>query len=85
MTFFNAEIEAADDEQGNVIGDARRCPTHGTVTSSPDGMFDGLCGACEYDADFDYDGDSFNSDEAIIEDAREVAAYTFNDGDDVGF
>jgi hypothetical protein len=29
-------------------GDARRCPRHpGVKTSSDDGMFDGVCGACE--------------------------------------
>ncbi len=29
-------------------GDARRCPRHpGIKTSSPDGLHDGICGACE--------------------------------------
>ena len=29
-------------------GDPRRCPRHPHVaTSSPDGLFDGLCGECE--------------------------------------
>lgn len=29
-------------------GDPRRCPSHPHVTiSSPDGMFDGVCGECE--------------------------------------
>jgi len=33
-------------------GDARRCPRHPNVrTSSPDGMFDGLCGECEAEMD----------------------------------
>lgn len=28
-------------------GDPRRCPVHGTVISSADGLHDGVCGACE--------------------------------------
>lgn len=33
-------------------GDARRCPRHPHVkTSSDDGMFDGVCGQCEYEGD----------------------------------
>lgn len=39
------EIEAGS------YGDPRRCQRHGTTTSSADGMFDGLCGACEHEAD----------------------------------
>jgi hypothetical protein len=36
-----------DYEQG-YVGDARRCPRHPhVVTSSADGMHDGLCGECE--------------------------------------
>jgi len=35
-------------------GDARRCPRHpGVKTSSDDGMFDGVCGLCESEADDD--------------------------------
>lgn len=35
-------------------GDPRRCPRHPHVrTSSPDGMFDGLCGECEAAMDDD--------------------------------
>lgn len=34
-----------------VYGDPRKCPIHGTPISSPDGMFDAPCGACEFDAD----------------------------------
>jgi hypothetical protein len=31
-------------------GDPRRCPRHpNEVTSSPDGMFDAPCGACEFE------------------------------------
>lgn len=29
----------------------RVCPRHGTVISSTDGLFDGLCGPCEYECD----------------------------------
>jgi hypothetical protein len=38
-------------EHGARLGDPRRCPIHGTAISSPDGMFDGLCGRCEALAD----------------------------------
>jgi hypothetical protein len=43
---FDAEQEAYEDEMG-AYGDPRRCPIHGEQTSSPDGMFDAPCGACE--------------------------------------
>jgi hypothetical protein len=46
MSTMMADLQ---DEQGQ--GDPRRCLRHGTVISSPDGMFDGLCGACEAEAD----------------------------------
>jgi len=47
------EMEANElrDEYGAQYGDPRRCKRHGTVISSPDGMFDGLCGHCEMEAD----------------------------------
>ena len=32
-------------------GDPKRCPVHGTVISDPYGLYDGLCGACEEEAD----------------------------------
>lgn len=52
-TFFSPEDEAHEDEFGVTFGDGRRCPHHPhVVTSSPDGMFDGLCGECEYELDF---------------------------------
>lgn len=35
-------------------GDSRRCPAHpNIVISSPDGLFDGICGACEAAMDAD--------------------------------
>ena len=43
---MNAADELADEEGGR-YGDPRKCPRHGTVTSSPDGMFDAPCGRCE--------------------------------------
>ena len=51
FTYF----DAVRDEDGS--GDPRRCPKHGTVMSSADGMFDGLCGRCEMEADEGGDGD----------------------------
>jgi hypothetical protein len=44
--------EMVQEEEGAKLGDPRRCLRHPHVkTSSPDGMFDGLCGACEADTD----------------------------------
>jgi len=37
------------DEEGASLGDPRHCPHHPhVVTSSPDGLFDGVCGECEH-------------------------------------
>jgi hypothetical protein len=37
-----------DDREADIIfGDSRRCPAHGCVTSSPNGMFDAPCPECE--------------------------------------
>lgn len=50
------EQEELDYERGAEMGDPRRCQRHGTVISSPDGMFDGLCGSCEAEMDaYDHD------------------------------
>lgn len=86
MTYFDAANEAEMDEAGAVAGDPRRCPIHGEVTSSADGMFDGLCGACEYDIDA-YDDDFAASPdydravEAMREDIREAEAFQY--GEDI--
>ena len=45
------EAEERDYELGAALGDPRRCRVHGEVTSSPDGMFDAPCGACEAEGD----------------------------------
>ena len=42
------EIEDEQAELGGILGDPRRCPIHGETISSPNGMFDGVCGQCEY-------------------------------------
>lgn len=40
------------DEEGGQLGDARRCRRHPqVVTSSSNGMFDGLCHRCEAEMD----------------------------------
>jgi len=45
-------LEAFHDEEGAKLGDPRRCLHHPHIaTSSPDGMHDSLCGACEAAAD----------------------------------
>ena len=49
--------DAMSEEQMGYQGDPRRCPRHpNVITSSPDGMIDGLCGDCEYGDNFDSDG-----------------------------
>jgi len=46
---FSPEREAMEDELGAQAGDPRRCPRHpGEVTSSPDGLHDFPCPACEH-------------------------------------
>lgn len=51
MTNWN-EIREMQDEAGAALGDPRRCRRHpDQVVSSPDGLFDGLCGKCECEAD----------------------------------
>lgn len=47
----HAEMEALHDELGAELGDPRRCPIHGCVTSSPDGLHDAPCGGCEAEMD----------------------------------
>jgi hypothetical protein len=50
-----AYYEALHEEQMGYEGDARRCPRHPNIkTSSPDGMFDAPCGACEAEMDDAY-------------------------------
>lgn len=44
-------VREMQEEEGAKLGDPRRCAVHGEVTSSPDGMFDGVCGACEMGED----------------------------------
>jgi len=41
------EIEELEHLHQASMGDPRRCPIHGTVISSPDGLFDAPCGMCE--------------------------------------
>jgi len=45
--------EHQEHEAGAALGDPRKCKRHGTVISSPDGLFDGVCGACEAEMDDD--------------------------------
>ena len=51
--FVDPIEEARDYEEGARFGDPRRCPRHGYVTSSADGMFDGVCGHCEAEMEED--------------------------------
>lgn len=47
--------EHLDHEAGAVLGDPRRCRRHNVATSSPDGMHDAPCRACEAAMDLDED------------------------------
>ena len=80
--FISQEQEAREDELGAAFGDPRRCSTHGTITSSPDGMFDGLCGACEYEGEYGPEDDA-----ADLADTREseYRASVAEGNDEVGF
>lgn len=52
LDFMNEDEynQAVHEEQMGYQGDPRRCPRHpNIVTSSPDGMHDAPCGACEYE------------------------------------
>jgi len=42
-----SEEQELQDELGGAAGDPRRCPYHGEIISSPDGLHDAPCGACE--------------------------------------
>jgi hypothetical protein len=47
---YSQEIEEMEHEHGAAMGDPRRCKYHPTIaTSSPDGMFDAPCPACEFE------------------------------------
>jgi hypothetical protein len=57
LDFLNEDEywEAVHEEAMGYQGDPRRCPRHpNVVTSSPDGMFDAPCGACEAETDEAY-------------------------------
>lgn len=45
------ELEELEYEAGSELGDPRRCPRHGEVTSDPHGLYDAPCGACEAEAE----------------------------------
>lgn len=56
LEFFSEEEywQARHEEEVGYVGDPRRCPRHpNVVTSSPDGMHDAPCGACEAEMEYD--------------------------------
>lgn len=67
---MDALTEAMEYEAGAVYGDPRRCARHGLATSSPDGLFDAPCPACEEE----YDLADAMGDEATEDDVRAVLA-----------
>jgi hypothetical protein len=83
-----------DDCEEFNTGDARHCPHHPHVkTSSEDGMFDGLCGECEYNASSEAMAESAwdaknEEEKARInaeEDAREAYKAHLEDTDEICF
>lgn len=62
-------------ELGCSFGDPRRCPHHPqVVTSSPDGMFDAPCGACEYEC---YEHAAKAAWEALSQEERDARLAAF--------
>jgi hypothetical protein len=52
-------------EEGAAYGDPRRCPHHPHIaTSSPNGMFDAPCGACEAEMEADSQEQAFDEEVA---------------------
>lgn len=52
MDFDYARALEAQEDALAALGDPRRCARHPSVViGSPCGMFDGLCGICESEAD----------------------------------
>jgi hypothetical protein len=47
------EMDEREELQAEILvfGDPRRCPRHGEVISTPDGMHDWDCGSCEREMD----------------------------------
>lgn len=78
--------EDEDERAGIFYGDPRRCKSHPEiVTSSPDGMFDGLCWKCEQAADGAFDEEPPADGEALkLEPAPAPLVGPFDD-DDIPF
>lgn len=77
--FSEDEYNAARyEEDMGYQGDPRRCEIHpNVVISSPDGMFDGVCGACEAACDDDREAAQIEAGE--IERAPLADPNNFND------
>jgi len=73
---FSEPQYGADDCE--YIGDPRRCPVHPHIeTSSADGMFDGPCGACEFEMESEARQEEFEMESTasrIVSDARPLEA-----------
>lgn len=63
-------------------GDPRRCPRHPhVVTSSPDGMFDGLCGECEWADEMAGEDETAPLEDAAYWNAREADIARMSEDD----
>jgi hypothetical protein len=80
------ELEMTDDL---FTGDPRRCPRHGTVTSSDDGMFDAPCGTCEAEMDAQWEAERplrmAEWTEQVQAERGLLVEPTHNDDDDIPF
>ena len=68
------------DEQ---YGDPRKCPTHGTTVSSPDGMHDSECGQCEAESEQMWDDEPAGSFD-LSDDAEALASAGMGTDEDYG-
>ena len=77
------------EENENYEGDPRRCPVHpNQVTSSPDGMFDAPCPACEWEMEAGrYEDENFKEEFPTTKTLEELPLYdpTHEDEDDIPF
>ena len=72
MSDWNRRQEM-EDEYNAKFGDPRTCPVHGCITSSADGMLDGVCGGCEHEASEAMDELSERSRRAAMSPAERAA------------
>jgi hypothetical protein len=71
---MNEQDELRDEYEAR-WGDPRRCPVHGCVTSSPDGMHDCPCWECEGEAEYEAECDNLEA----IANCEEITRQEMNE------